>query len=468
MILKKIQMVEIKNRHAASFRDPSGYIQVKDGEIYRHINPVYFSQYNALTNGGFYKKLTDAGLLIPYTEVKATEEYIIIKPEKISFFSYPYEWSFSQYKHAALHTLKLQKYALQNGFTLKDATAFNITFYKGAPIFVDTLSFDVYIAGEPWRAYKQFLMHFLAPLVLTKYFGSGMLKTLQQYIDGMPLQQVVKLLPFTAKLNPVLYTNIYLTVKYEAKYSSDETSGSAKTINITKESQLKIIDSLYNYIKDLTLNEKTEWKDYYTITNYDDAAFNHKKQLVKKWYKSINANKVVDLGGNDGTFSRVLKDNASEILVTDIDPNAVDYNYQQVLKNKEHNILPLVSDLLNPAPGIGFNNKERSPLQERIAGNNYDVALALALIHHISLSGNVPFSMSAQMFASLTPYLIIEFPDREDSWVSFLLKSKREFAGYFDYYNRKNFENDYSEFYTVIEKEQIPNTHRTLYLLKRK
>ena len=460
-------MTETTNRHASSFRDPSGYILVKDGIVYRNINPVYFKQYQSLTGSGFYKKLFESGLLVKHTEVAADANHVLIQPENIPFFSYPYEWSFTQYKHAALHTLKLQKYCLQNGYTLKDATAFNITFNNGAPVFVDTLSFDVYTEGEPWRAYKQFLMHFFGPLLLAKYYGNDMLKTLQQHIDGMPLQKVAKLLPFTARFNATVYTNIFLTAKYDAKYSSDE-GGTEKKVNIPKASQLKIIDSLYNYIKDLTLNEKTEWKDYYAITNYDAEAFEHKRQLVKKWYQSIGGQKVLDLGGNDGTFSRVLKDDAKEILVTDIDPNAVDYNYQQVLKNKEHNLLPLVSDLLNPAPGIGFNNKERAPLQERIANNKYDVALALALIHHISLSGNVPFAMSAQMFASLTPYLIIEFPDREDSWVSFLLKSKREFAEYFDYYNRNNFEKDYAQFYTVIEKQQIPNTHRTLYLLKRK
>jgi hypothetical protein len=80
----------------------------------------------------------------------------------------------------------------------------------------------------------------------------------------------------------------------------------------------------------------------------------------------------------------------------------------------------------------------------------------------------VPFAMSAEMFASLTPYLIIEFPDRGDSWVDFLLKSKREFAGHFDYYNKANFEKDYTVFFDVIEKQQIPNTQRTMYLLKRK
>ncbi|MFL9845760.1 methyltransferase domain-containing protein [Flavobacterium rhizosphaerae] len=455
------------NRHASSFRDPSGYISVSGGEVCRHINPIYFNQYNALKSSGFYEKLFEKKLLIPHKEVSADNNQIILEAKKIPFFSYPYEWSFTQYKHAALHTLKLQKYCLQNGYTLKDATAFNITFYKGAPVFVDTLSFDSYKEGEPWRAYKQFLMHFLAPLVLAKYYGNDMLKQLQQYIDGMPLDKVVKLLPFKARFSPVLYTNIYLTAKYEGKFSSG-TNTKEKKVSVSKEAQLKILDALYGYIKDLTLKEATEWNNYYSITNYDTAAFDYKKQLVKKWCHQINAKKVVDLGGNDGTFSRELKNDAHEILVIDIDPNAVDYNYQQVLKNKEHTILPLVSDLLNPAPGIGFNNKERLPLQERIADNNYNVALALALIHHISLTGNVPFSMSAEMFTSLTPYLIIEFPDRDDSWVDFLLKSKREFMEYFDYYSIGNFEQDYLDFYTVIEKEKIPNTSRTMYLLQRK
>ena len=464
-------MQKTDNRHASSFRDPSGNILIKDGTILRKINPVYFRQYNSLKDSGFYKKLFDSKLLIPHTEVNANDNEIIIQPEPISFFSYPYEWSFNQYKHAALHTLKLQKYCLQNGFTLKDATAFNVTFYKGAPVFVDSLSFDVYKEGEPWRAYKQFLMHFFGPLLLAKYYGNDMLKLLGQYIDGIPLDKVAKQLPFKARFNPVIYTNIYLTAKYDAKFSQgaqENGGGKEKEIKISKEAQIKILDSLYNHIKDLELSEKTQWKDYYDFTNYDAQAFEYKKDLIKKWYVSINATKFVDLGGNDGTFSRVLKDKATEILVTDIDPNAVDHNYKQVLKNKEQNILPLVSDLLNPAPGIGLNNTERTPLLERIKNNNYDVTLALALIHHISLTGNVPFDMSAKLFASLTPYLIIEFPDRDDSWVDFLLKSKREFEAYFDSYNRSNFETEYSAYFDIVQTQGIPNTQRTMYLLKRK
>jgi ribosomal protein L11 methylase PrmA len=399
--------------------------------------------------------------------ISAEDAAIVIKPEQIPFISYPYEWSFSQYKHAALHTLKLQKYCLQHGWSLKDAPAFNITFYKGAPVFIDSLSFDEYREGEPWRAYKQFILHFLGPLVLAKYHGSEMLKTLQLHIDGLPLQKIANLLPFSAKFSTVLYTNIFLAAKYDKKYSSDE-GATDKKVTISKGAQLKIIDSLYNYIKDLELNEKTEWKDYYSVTNYDDSSFEYKKQLVEKWGSLINAKRIIDVGGNDGTFGRVLHDKAIDILVTDIDANAVDYNYKKVLKNKEHNILPLVSDLLNPSPGIGLNNRERSPLLSRIIDAKYDMAMALALIHHISLTGNVPFDMSAQLFASLTPYLIIEFPDRGDSWVDFLLKSKREFAGHFDSYNLAEFENVYMKYFDVVEKEAIPNTKRTMFLLKRK
>jgi len=457
-----------KNRHSASYRDPSGYIAVVGGEIFRHINPVYFAQYHKIKAAGFYDTLFKNKLLVPHTEVDADATRILLKPDVVPFITYPYEWSFSQYKHAALHTLKLQKYCLQHGFSLKDATAFNIAFANGAPVFIDTLSIEDYTEGQPWRAYKQFLMHFLGPLVLAKYFGNDMLKILQQYIDGMPLQKVVALLPFTARFNTLLYTSLYLTAKYDNKYSSEESSKKTVGATVSKTSQLKIIDALYAYIKNLTINEKTEWNNYYSVTNYDAAAFEHKKGLVKNWVNKIQAKKIIDHGGNDGTFSREVMQGAALVLTTDIDANAVNQNYLKVLENKEGNIYPIVSDMMNPVPAIGFANNERQSLEARIVAQQFDVSLALALIHHISLSGNVPFAMSAEYFSRLSKFLIIEFPDRDDSWVSFLLDSKREFKAHFDYYNFANFEQEYREYFTLQEKEMIPGTSRTLYLFERK
>lgn len=149
------------NIHPSSFRDPSGYVHIENGIVTRTINPVYFKQYQALTDSGFFKNLIDKGLLIAHTEISRSEKQIVIQPEQIPFITYPYEWSFEQYKHAALLTLKIHRYALSKGFALKDASSYNVTFDRGKPLFIDTLSFDFYEEDTPWRAFKQFITHFL-------------------------------------------------------------------------------------------------------------------------------------------------------------------------------------------------------------------------------------------------------------------------------------------------------------------
>lgn len=452
-------------RNTSSFRDPSGYVFIEDDKVKRVINPIYFEQYKALTDSGFYQTLFDKKYLIPHQEVSKTNSKISIEASKIPFVTYPYEWSFLQYKHAALLTLKIQKLCLHNNFILKDASAFNITFHEGKPIFIDTLSFDFYQENNPWLAYKQFIMHFLGPLVLTKYFGQDHLKTLSQNLEGISLQKLSQLLPFKSYFSPTLVTNIHLLAKYDKKYESDK-----KTVNnnLSKASQIKLLDGLYDFISNLSVNEKTEWDHYYNQINYDEKAYQFKKEVVKDWFLSIKGESLIDIGGNDGTFSRELKDVANLIIVADVDPNAVEQNYKQVLKNKEKTILPIVADVLNPSANYGFNNEERFSFIDRVKDSNLDGCLALAVIHHITLSGNIPFSLSAQFFSKMAPNLLIEFPTRSDSWVQFLLDSKREFKNHFDFYNEENFEKEYSVYFEIINKQKIASSERILYSLKRR
>lgn len=452
-------------RNTSSFRDPSGYVFIEDNKVKRVINPIYFEQYKALTDSGFYQTLFDKKYLIPHQEVSKTDSKISIEASKIPFVTYPYEWSFLQYKHAALLTLKIQKLCLHNNFILKDASAFNITFHEGKPIFIDTLSFDFYQENNPWLAYKQFIMHFLGPLVLTKYFGQDHLKTLSQNLEGISLQKLSQLLPFKSYFSPTLVTNIHLLAKYDKKYESDK-----KTVNnnLSKASQIKLLDGLYDFISNLSVNEKTEWDHYYNQINYDEKAYQFKKEVVKDWFLSIKGESLIDIGGNDGTFSRELKDVANLIIVADVDPNAVEQNYKQVLKNKEKMILPIVADVLNPSANYGFNNEERFSFIDRVKDSNLDGCLALAVIHHITLSGNIPFSLSAQFFSKMAPNLLIEFPTRSDSWVQFLLDSKREFKSHFDFYNEENFEKEYSVYFEIINKQKIASSERILYSLKRR
>ena len=455
------------NRHSSSFRDPSGYIFQEQGTIKRAILPLYFKQYEALTTTGLFQKLQSAGLLISHQELSNTDTEIIIQPEQLSFMTYPYEWSFMQYKEAALLTLKIQKFAIEHGFSLKDASAFNVTFHKGRMLFIDTLSFDFYEEGQPWRAYKQFIMHFFGPLLLAKYTGANALKLMSAYLDGIPVDMLASMLPFKTKLNPFLYTNIHLLAKFENKYSEDYENKS-KVRNLSKRAMLNMIEGLYDFIKKMKLDDSSEWGNYYDKTNYEDQAFIKKSEIINSWVKNLNTKTVIDVGGNDGTFVRKIDAELEEALVCDIDYNAVDTNYLQLRRAKETHMLPFMLDVLNPSAAIGFNNKERDSFLKRIKQYQPDITMALAVIHHMSLSGNIPFEMSAQFFASFSRHLIIEFPKRNDSWVQRLLNTKGEFKDHFDFYNITDFEKAYSQFFNITEKLNIEGSERVMYLLKAK
>ena len=455
------------SKHASSFRDPSGYIFTDEGIIKRAIFPIYFKQYKALKTTGFFENLFKNKLLIPHTELSANDDKIVIQPENIPFITYPYEWSFNMYKEAALLTLKLQKYSIEHGFSLKDATAFNVTFHEGKAIFIDTLSFDFYQENTPWRAYKQFITHFLGPLVLAHYHGAQPLKLMSNFIDGIPIKMIASMLPFKSKMSPFLYSNIHLLAKFEDKHNEDY-RGEAKASTLSKKGQQNIIESLYDYIKKLTLKEHSEWGNYYNKTNYSDDAFIQKSTIINQWISNLNTETLIDVGGNDGTFVRKIDAKLKQALVCDIDNNAVDFNYKTIKEHKESFMTPFVLDVLNPSAAVGFQNAERDSFINRIKAFAPDVTLALAVIHHMSLSGNVTFDMSAKFFASFSSYLVIEFPKRNDSWVQRLLNNKVDFKDHFDFYNLENFEQSYATYFDVVEKISIQNSERVMYLLKTK
>ena len=383
-----------RNNHSASFRDPSGYVFIEEGVLKRRINPIYFNQYNFLKEKGLFKKLFASKSLVKHEELFTDEKEIVIQPEHIPFITYPYEWSFDQYKEAALLTLRIQKFCLDNDMSLKDASAFNVTFHMGKAIFIDSLSFDFYQENRPWRAYKQFVSHFLGPLVLARYHGAENLQLMSKFMDGIPIKMLSSMLPYKTKFNPLVYSNIHLLAKFEDKHNEDY-QGKTNESSVSKKGQLNIVKSLYDFIKKLNLKGKSEWGDYYGKINYSDNAFSQKSKLVNHWITKIKAKTLIDIGGNDGTFVRQIETPLEQALVCDIDNNAVDANFVKVKLNKEKYITPFVLDVLNPSPSIGFNNKERDSFLNRVKSFKPDITMALALIHHMSLSGNIPFSMSA-------------------------------------------------------------------------
>jgi ribosomal protein L11 methylase PrmA len=451
-------------RDPSSFRDPSGFIFRDSGKIYRQINPAFFQDYKAARDAGIYEKLTTKKWLIQHKEIESTADKIILQPEEIGFITYPYEWSFSQYKHAAQLTLKIQTSLLEDGFSLKDASAFNVTFHHGKPIFIDTLSIEWYVENQPWRALKQFSEHFFAPLLLAQKYGSRHLKTLLHNINGIPLTEVKSHLSFFKKLHPTVYSHISLLAGDETEVTSNKSLGRKAQLAI--KDQLKILKVLENYISNMSLKENTEWSDYYNQTNYQSNSFDEKKKVIASWVQDLEIERAIDFGGNNGEFGEVILDQVKQLMVCDIDQAAIDQSYQRFVKNGK--VQSIVLDLMQPSPSVGFQNEERESFLNRLQEWNPDLGMALALIHHLTLTGNVPFEMSASFFALYCPHLIIEFPDREDSWVQFILDSKRDARHLFDFYEVSAFAKAYTQNFTVLKQHKITGTHRTLFLMQRK
>lgn len=451
------------NSIGASFRDPAGFIFKHNDTIFRQINPRGAEEYDLLMNSGLYKSLTKKGYLIEHTEVENTyaSAYKTIQPIALPFISYPYEWSFGQLKDAALLTLYIQKAALKKGLSLKDASAYNVQFVKGKPVFIDTLSFEKYEEGKPWVAYKQFCQHFLAPLTLAAYTDIRALQLLKTYIDGIPLDLASKLLPGKTKLKFSLATHIHWHAKTQEKYADKQTN-EKKGKGVSEMAMKGLLENLISAVKRLEWNPKgTEWGDYYTFTNYSEGSFDEKKKLVASYIEKVKPNEVWDLGANDGTFSSIAALEGIQTVAFDIDPIAVEKNYRRVRQDKIP-MLPLQLDLTNPSNAIGWAHNERDSLEQR---GKADVVMALALVHHIAISNNVPLQKVAEYLARLGNYIVIEFVPKEDSQVKILLSTREDI---FDDYHQEGFEKAFSNHFDLVEKQQVGDSVRTLYLFKTK
>jgi hypothetical protein len=459
-----IQSMRKTGQLSASFRDPSGFLFTDNGILYRQINRAYSKDYTRLMDSGLYDKLVKANLLIPHVEsdqlpVESDSAFKVIQPERVSFISYPYEWSFSQLKDAALATLFIQKRALKLDMSLKDASAYNIQFIRGKAMLIDTLSFEMYKEGQPWVAYKQFCQHFLAPLALMSYCDVRLSQLLRVYIDGVPLDLASSLLPAKAKLNFGLLTHIHIHAGAQKRYSDKAVKPLVS--GMSKQAMIGLIESLENTIEKLAWKPAgTEWGDYYENTNYTDSAFEHKKQLVHEWTFEKTPVLVWDLGGNTGIFSREAASSGAFTVSFDIDPAAVEQNYRNVKSKKEQNLLPLVLDLTNPSPSLGWNNNERDSFGAR---GPVDMALALAVIHHLAISNNVPLPQLADFFASICRWLVIEFVPKSDSQVQKLLASREDI---FPNYTRADFESVFSSCFKIHKTEFVRDSERTLYLME--
>lgn len=452
-----------------SFRDPNGFTFISADTVYRQVNKSYRQNYEALLSTGLYDDLVQRQLLVPHTEeddfiADDSDAFKVICPLQIPFISYPYEWCFSQLKDAALITLEILDRSLEHGMILKDASAYNIQFLNGKPVLIDTLSFETYQEGQAWVAYKQFCQHFLVPLALMSHKDIRLSQLLRVHIDGIPLDLATNLLPKRASLNSGILLHVQLHARAQRRFAGKKVSlDNRNTKTLGKRSLMNIVDSLRQTVRRLTWKHgETSWTNYYQGDSYNEEGFEDKKEIVSKYLSLVNPAVVWDLGANEGVYSRMAAARGAFTVSMDNDPGVVEANYLQAKREKATRIHPLLADLANPSAGIGWANAERASLADR---SNADCILALALIHHIAISNNVPLDMTAEYFSGLAEWLIIEFVPKNDKKAQQLLASRKDI---FHEYSREGFEEIYRQRYLVVRSQDIQSSDRVIYLLRRK
>jgi len=423
--------------NSGSFRDPANQVyevmpKASNGgkvRILRGLSVDALATYHQLSEETFFQKAINAGHIVQKDLLTADDEDAkavmadgwagVLEHESVPFVTYPYEWTFAMLKDAALLQLQLIETSLENGWTLKDATPYNIQWTGPRPVFIDVGSFVSWNEGEPWVGYRQFCSMFLTPLMLRAHLGIDHLPLLRSYIDGIPPTEAVKYFSGTNRFKKGVLSHIIFPAKVEnsiAKRERDDAPARQRTPRRqSKAMVVGLVQSLTRLVQKLSSEIKhTDWSQYDKTHSYQDADFDAKKAFVLKHASATQREYVWDIGCNTGTFSRISGENCRHVISVDGDHNAVEQLYLVEKKDPDSKILPLVMNLANVSPGQGWAGLERQAFDQR---RKPDFVLCLALIHHVRMSANIPNLLFLKWLRSLETEVILEFVNRENEMV---------------------------------------------------
>lgn len=434
----------------ASFRDPASRVYVDQDQVVRVINPDYFPNYDQLMNSGLYQELVDRGLLIPHRESFRDSTRVIIFPERVPFITYPYEWSFGHLKEAALVTLCINRLAMQHGMMLKDANAYNIQLYNGHMTLIDTCSFIRYEPGQPWGAYSQFLSNFLCPLLLIKHSNPQEARLLQIFLNGIPVPYTAHRIPFWTKVfSPGIWSHIL-------SQSLNFTVNPKRSVSMSHTVLCTLLDHLERFIFRQEYKPPAgEFLQYAELGSYSREALASKKYIVGEMIKQCPGVDFVDLGSNTGDYSRMAASLGKKVIAVD------SYHDCTFSLFDAQGVVPLVVDICNPSPGIGWANRERASFWDRVG--TADCVMMLAILHHLCLKNNVPLEMVADLMKDHARSLIIEWVPPGDEKAKQLLGTKQV-----PLYDHQTFLDAFSRYYVEYSQARILDSERTLYYMERK
>ena len=451
---------------AGSFRDPASRVFLTDDDVRRALSPEGLADFVALSCSGLLddprvvgtERLDDIDAPVELPDGVAA----VLRHERVPFVSYPYEWTFSMLREAALLQLDLTLAALKRGLMLKDATPYNVQFVGTEPVFIDVGSFERLHAEELWVGYRQFCAQYLFPLLLQAHKGVAFQPWLRGAIDGIPASEFRGLTSLRDRARRGYISNVFLQARLDRRATATGTT-SRRRGTLAPEVAIRVIQNNVTKMRRLIVRLRWEpplgeWMRYCFDNSYtnDDAA--RKDAFVRAAIDTRDWSLAWDLGCNNGRHARIAATRAAHVLALDADPGTVDLLFRALRAEGDTTILPLVVNLADPSPGLGWRGEERLALLDR---GRPDLVLALALVHHLAIGNNVPVASVVEWFAGLGAALVVEFPTREEPMVQSLLARKRRDL-HADY-DLGLFERELSKRFDIQRQEALGSGTRVLY-----
>lgn len=456
-----------------SFRDRDSRVVLSGETVLRAISPEGAADWELLSDSGFLTELVERGDLVGTrevdtgrlnggTELLPTGVAKVLEHDRIPFVSYPYEWTFSMLKDAALLQLDIAAEAIDRGLMLKDATPYNVQFEGAKPVFIDIGSFEKLPEGQPWVGYRQFCMLCLYPLMFQAHKDIPFQPWLRGSIDGIQPIDAIKVFSLRDRLRPgvFLHTSLHARLDRRANRSGPGSAEENSKKREVKPQAVKAhIQSMRKLVEKLRWKAgETAWSGYRQDNTYSDDDDRAKQAFVADVVQAKRPKLTWDMGCNDGAYSRIADQGSDRVVAFDFDHATVEALYRSLKEEGNRTILPLVGNLADPSPALGWRGLERRTLDDRGAP---DLMLALALIHHVSISANIPIADFLDWTAGLGSALVIEFPKRTDPMVEALLANKQEGAN--PDYDLEYFERELGKRYRVERREELPSGHRVLF-----
>ena len=453
-----------------SFRDPSTMVFYRDQRVLRALDERALGNFRVLAATRLFSEATARGDIVATKEVSdqppSGDWMGVLEHERVPFVSYPYEWTFSMMRDAALLQLQLLDDALDEDMTMKDATPYNLQFVGARPTFIDLGSFQRLAAGEPWVGYRQFCTQFLYPLMLRAYKDVPFGPWLRGRIDGVTPIEMRALLSRRDLRRPGVMLHVAMQARAERRLASTDRSvrRELKAAGFRKEMIKANLKGLRRTITRMRWEPASAWTGYASTCEHVEVDRPAKTAFVEEALERLAPRLVWDIGANDGHFSRIAARRAETVIAMDVDEPVVDRLYRSLRASGDTTILPLVADLADPSPGLGWEGRERRPLEQR---GRPDLVLCLAVIHHLVIGRSIPVARFVDWLAGLGAAVVLEFVDRDDPMVQRLTLNRLEHELHRGY-DGAGIRATLQHRFRIEQQVQLPSGHRTMFLLKPK